>query len=326
MHMDYNFVVFGYDNGFYRTVLSDIMGLNSVIYRDLWGTKNKIAAMIYKLYFTPRLPNRHFPFKNLLYHAACDFHFADNRPICFLSFGRNFHDRTYPFLSYLKQHYPNAKFALYYEDLVETHRHDIGWVKQNFDLVLSYDYNDAKRYDILYYPTPYSAIPVESVTNPDNDVYFLGKGKNRLTEIIDAYERFTQNGLKCDFNLVGVPDKQQVYKNDIHYIKSMSYQENLFRASQSKCLLEILQKNARGYTFRMWEAILLGKKIITNNPIVRYSPFFDERYISIFTDTKKLDTDFVRANPDLKIDYHYIDQLSPRHLLEFITARLNETV
>lgn len=121
MHMDYNFVVFGYDSGFYRTVLSDIMGLNSVIYRDLWGTKNKIAAMIYKLYFTPRLPNRHFPFKNLLYHAACDFHFADNRPICFLSFGRNFHDRTYPFLSYLKQHYPNAKFALYYEDLVETH-------------------------------------------------------------------------------------------------------------------------------------------------------------------------------------------------------------
>lgn len=57
MHMDYNFVVFGYDSGFYRTVLSDIMGLNSVIYRDLWGTKNKIAAMIYKLYFTPRLPN-----------------------------------------------------------------------------------------------------------------------------------------------------------------------------------------------------------------------------------------------------------------------------
>ena len=46
MHMDYNFVVFGYDSGFYRTVLSDIMGLNSVIYRDLWGTKNKIAAMI----------------------------------------------------------------------------------------------------------------------------------------------------------------------------------------------------------------------------------------------------------------------------------------
>lgn len=41
---------------------------------------------------------------------------------------------------------------------------------------------------------------------------------------------------------------------------------------------------------------------------------------------KKLDTDFIRANPDLKIDYHYIDQLSPRHLLEFITARLNETV
>lgn len=70
----------------------------------------------------------------------------------------------------------------------------------------------------------------------------------------------------------------------------------------------------------------IGEKIMTNNPTVRYSPFYDERYVSIFTDTKKLDTDFIRANPDLKIDYHYIDQLSPRHLLEFITARLNETV
>jgi hypothetical protein len=125
---------------------------------------------------------------------------------------------------------------------------------------------------------------------------------------------------------VGVPGKQQVYKDDIHYIKSMPYRENLSRASRSKCLLEILQKNAKGYTPRMWEAILLGKKIMTNNPTVRYSPFYDERYVSIFTDTKKLDTDFIRANPDLKIDYHYIDQLSPRHLLEFITARLNETV
>ena len=50
------------------------------------------------------------------------------------------------------------------------------------------------------------------------------------------------------------------------------------------------------------------------------------RKICLDIHRKKLDTDFIRANPDLKIDYHYIDQLSPRHLLEFITARLNETV
>lgn len=118
------------------------------------------------------------------------------------------------------------------------------------------------------------------------DLYFLGATKNRFTEIIEAYESCTQNGLKCDFNLVGVPGKQQVYKDDIHYIKSMPYRENLSRASRSKCLLEILQKNAKGYTPRMWEAILLGKKIMTNNPTVRYSPFYDERYVSIFTDTK----------------------------------------
>lgn len=138
----------------------------------------------------------------------------------------------------------------------------------------------------MYYPTPYSSIPVETGIGTEKDLYFLGATKNRFTEIIEAYESCTQNGLKCDFNLVGVPGKQQVYKDDIHYIKSMPYRENLSRASRSKCLLEILQKNAKGYTPRMWEAILLGKKIMTNNPTVRYSPFYDERYVSIFTDTK----------------------------------------
>ena len=105
--MDYNFVIFGSDGGFYKTAYSDIMELNSVIYREsLWGVNNKITALIYKLYHTSRLPNRHLPFKNLLYRAISDFHFSDNRPVCFLSFGRNIHEKTYPFLFYLKRNYP----------------------------------------------------------------------------------------------------------------------------------------------------------------------------------------------------------------------------
>lgn len=69
--MDYNFVIFGSDGGFYKTAYSDIMELNSVIYREsLWGVNNKITALIYKLYHTSRLPNRHLPFKNLLYRAT----------------------------------------------------------------------------------------------------------------------------------------------------------------------------------------------------------------------------------------------------------------
>ena len=174
--MDYNFVIFGSDGGFYKTAYSDIMELNSVIYREsLWGVNNKITALIYKLYHTSRLPNRHLPFKNLLYRAISDFHFSDNRPVCFLSFGRNIHEKTYPFLFYLKRNYPDAKFAIYYQDLIATHPHtDINWIKQHFDLVLSYDYNDAERYGILYYPTPYSSIPVETGIGTEKDLYFLG--------------------------------------------------------------------------------------------------------------------------------------------------------
>lgn len=89
--------------------------------------------------------------------------------------------KTYPFLFYLKRNYPDAKFAIYYQDLIATHPHtDINWIKQHFDLVLSYDYNDAERYGILYYPTPYSSIPVETGIGTEKDLYFLGATKIAL--------------------------------------------------------------------------------------------------------------------------------------------------
>ena len=86
------------------------------------------------------------------------------------------------------------------------------------------------------------------------------KAKNRLPEIISAYERLCSFGLKCDFHLVGVEEKNQVHKDNICYISGMDYQTNLQHILHTKCLLEVMQQNGTGYTQRMCEAVALDKK------------------------------------------------------------------
>ena len=48
---------------------------------------------------------------------------------------------------------------------------------------------------------------------------------------------------------------------------------NLAYAAKSKCILEIMQENADGYTPRLWEAIMLNKHLLTNNSAIKYGEY-----------------------------------------------------
>jgi len=158
---------------------------------------------------------------------------------------------------------------------------------------------------------------------PDSDVYFLGKAKNRLSEIIGAYKRLRSFGLKCDFHLVGVEKEQQVYKDDIQYISSIDYQTNLQHILHTKCLLEVMQQDGAGYTQRMCEAVALDKKIITNNSMIDKAPFFNDKFILQYSNPSEITRDFCIGLKDKEnVDYNYKENFSPKELLEFISQRL----
>ncbi len=68
----------------------------------------------------------------------------------------------------------------------------------------------------------------------------------------------------------------------INYIDKMEYKEYLQRLDKSKCLLDVLQGESRGFTLRV-EALVYGKKLITTNSEILNAPFYDARqflYIS----------------------------------------------
>ena len=236
---------------------------------------------------------------------------------------------NYDFFSWLKRNYPNAQYVLFLCDLFNTvtnseEQLNLDTIKQDFNLILSFDQNDCQRYGFTYHPlvfSPYRGI-IEDM--PMYDIYFLGQPKNRFKEIISCLERFWEYGLKTDICLVGVKPEEQVYKDKIQYSdRFLPYEENLQRTLHAKCELEIMQKGGTGYTQRMCEVIALDKKIVTNNPLIHEAPFYNPNYIFQIRGAEDITEELCKKiKSEVIVDYHYKDKLSPIELLNFINARL----
>lgn len=321
----YNFVIFASPTDFYRISYNDVFNMDNVRYMEdrLWDD-NKWLTNLYRLHVTPKINNFvDLPFKRLWNPLYFRFDFDNNNPLCFIFFGRRLNLEKYGFIRFLKNKYSDAKYVCFFQDLIEQHEDvDIYKLKDVFDVVITYDYNESKKYGIVHHDTVYSYYPLKGRTNlKPSDVYFLGKAKGRLPQILNVYEKLRTENINCEFYISQVSEKDQIYPNEIHYISNMSYSENLHHVNATKCLLDIMQSGAIGYTFRIWEAITYNKKILTNNNEIKEAPFYHKDYISIYNSYSEIDTSFLKMDND-DIDYHYKDNLSPKRFLEFIETYL----
>ena len=187
-----------------------------------------------------------------------------------------------------------------------------------FDLVLSYDKNDSETYGLLYYPTPYSSINIKEDPNYFSDVYFLGKAKNRLHEILNVYDQLEAKGLRCRFFITGLSKDISLNKKGIKIIESMTYKENLIYVRNSKCLLEIMQHGAVGITPRTWEAIMYNKHLITNNSFLKGTNYYNQSSVTILGEQL-----LSNISADNIISANFSEEtrqaLSPVNLLSFIS-------
>ena len=322
----FNYVVFGYANDFYTIPYDDVNHLDCARYLcKPIDSDNRLLTFLYKVHFSGLL-NRKFemPFKSIWNPLMFRNTFKDGRPICFVFFIRRCYLLKYGLMEHLKKLYPDAKFVCHYQDLV-AHCNDVKVedIKAKFDLVLSFDQQDAKEYGLEYYPLVYSDYKVpENPAIKKSDIYFVGKAKDRLDDIIGAFERLSEAGLKCDFHITGVPEDKRRLQDKIRYCDKMPYIENLQRIKATDCLLEVMQKGGHGYTLRACEAIMFDRKLITNNPEVKTAPFYSAEAISVFDSAEDMDIEFVKAAAPF--DYNYKDRLSPAHMLQYCGKRLTE--
>lgn len=321
--MKYNYVILGSEADFYMASYADLFNCSYAKY--LWrriDTDSPIITSLYRVHMSP-ITNKfiELPMKSIWNRWIFREKFNNDNPICFIFFAGRNKEINNGAIYYLRSKYKNCKMVLFYQDLVKKSAlPQIEKIRNQFDLILSFDQLDVKKYNLLYYPLVYSKTDIKKSDIPKSDIYFVGKAKDRLEDIREVYSRLKDSGLKCDFHITGV-SPEDVREDGIVYNMPVSYEENLQRIKASKCMLEIMQKGGHGYTLRYCEAIMYDKKIITNNPEIKEAPFYSEQRIQVFENPHEITSDFVLEGEG-KVDYGYKDKLSPKRLLDFLDNKL----
>ncbi len=322
--LKYNYVIFG-STGYYLAGYNDIIGHPNVyyiqeFYQGFGGLFNRI---IVKLFYSEKVNKIvKTPFAFYVFPRIFRDNFREKRPLCFVFFEHWHRLINSTYISYIRRNYPNAKIIIYLQDLVDKSKGiDIEYLKNKMDLIITYDKGESLRYKIDYYPTPMSYVRLENTNHLSNsDFYFCGKPKERYKIIKNLYILLTEKGYICDFIIIGNVDNEDKIEGMRYQTSPFDYFENLAHVSKTKCVVEVMQEGASGYTPRLWESILNDKHLLTNNVEVLKYDNYDCRKIHLLNDdTLK---DLVWVNAHIAYDKNVKEALSPLHFLEYVEKRI----
>lgn len=197
--------------------------------------------------------------------------------------------------------------------------------------ILSFDKNDCDKYGFSYLnECYYSDTNIPKKTKVEYDAYIVARVKPGRVEIINRlYELFQKHGVTSRIDFVAVPQlDKDFYANPgqlnpgIKVLKEHTkYEVAVKRAEKANCIIEIGQSGVNAPTFRYFEAVTMGKKLLTNIPYIKKLNFYNEKYMKI-TDFNEDSIDFEWIKKREKIKYNYKNDFSPIKMLDIIRKTL----
>lgn len=197
--------------------------------------------------------------------------------------------------------------------------------KVKFDLVLTFDPDDAQKYGFKYCNTLYSKVSDNINTKIKYDLCYIGNIKERFEKIRQLLNNSKKNNVHFFLKLAGCSKKEkQNLPSKAILKKIMKYEEILRLTQESNCIFDMTQNGQKGVTFRYYEAIVYNKKLLTNNRAITEMPYYDERYIKFYDNIDDIDWEWVKKQE--KIDYGYKGEFSPLNLIEEIKRMFDSSV
>ncbi|QTE72670.1 DUF616 domain-containing protein [Clostridiales bacterium FE2011] len=294
--------VISFREPYYHTMFSDCLRDGSIQYMPLQrrsfimlllriGTHQKLPPIIRKLFLSAFSC---ITMKKLENEVRKMDH--PELPLCFMLSRRYIAPLRYNLYQKIRRCFPDSSVILYLTDLLclEDDREEIPHSGKFADLICSFDQNDASRYNLFFHNVPMSNLTVlsEDIT-PTVDICFVGKGKNRQQKMLELCHYLTARGLKCAVWLTDVPEEEQVKDPSIHYCGWMSYEDYLKKEASSRIILEIVQDRSSGNTLRVNEAIMMGRKLLSDNPALLSNPAYDSRNMMVFEKPEDISDEFL---------------------------------
>ena len=228
-------------------------------------------------------------------------------------------------IKFIKSQYPESRWITVMSDMCEgdfgrfaTRGNDyLDRLKETFELVITYHSGDANKYGLTHLEQTY---PLSKMQGQEQyDVLFVGKAKNRLDFLHEAFFLMTQNGISCKFWISDVEPELQLDVEGIIYNRFMSYSDYLLEVSKSKIIFEICQMGNES-TYRYDEAIVNNKRLISNDPSILKRKYFNKEYMLYISSVKDIDIEWIKK--DINVEYNYSDDYSPNVFLQFIEKNL----
>ena len=318
----YDLIILGYVSD-YLPIFKELEDQQNVhLISPLWSNPRELLHFLFQidLAYKKEKPNLNYPNQSL----GKTIFFPEN-PTCYVFFRDWYPLFASGYIQRCKKRQPRTKFCWFFSDLVASYPGiNIERMRSEFDLILSFDPEDAKQYDFVYCPLSYSPLPEAKEWQKQrmcSDVFFMGTAKQRLDLVFAVYERLRNGGVNCDFHIVGASLQDQRYVDEIHYSNFIPYHNYLQNALASRCILEILQDSAHhGFTARTGEALVYGRKLLSNNTSLTAASFYDPRQMSVFSNPEKIDLDFIKNDWQPR---SVPSPFSPIHTLKLIEKHLN---
>lgn len=145
--------------------------------------------------------------------------------------------------------------------------------------IFSYSVTDSKMLGINYQHTFYTDNIKTTVKEPEYDVVFVGRTKNRMELLNRIYNYCNDNCLKLFWHVYDTEERPFPTSDNL-----INYIDYLEIVNKSKVILDIVEKNYDGLSLRAMESLFFDKKLITTNEAIINYDFYRKENIFILND------------------------------------------
>lgn len=228
-------------------------------------------------------------------------------------------------LELLRNAYKNAEFVLYLWDSVVNipdGEKKIGF----YDKVLTFDPNDAEKYNIPFLPIPYGKEYAENKQIDDYkyDVAFIGTAHTVRPRVVKLIKKQCEEmGRKCYtyfysphilvyfLNKLTNKDYKYISRKEVNF-KGLTSKEVCEIYASSRCVLDIEHPRQKGTTTRPVEMLPMKKKIITTNTYVKDFDFYSENNFLIIDRNNPVIKEEFFETPYMESSNEVVEKYSPK--------------
>ena len=240
----------------------------------------KMINRIFQFHFSLKINNKiKLPGKSIWYKKICSRLNISNNAILFF-YDWNMLSGDLKFLEFLKKSYPKTRLVYIFTNLVDksgAFKYSyLNKLKKSYDYVVAFDEKDSAKYGFYYHPLIFNINVESQYENDTYDLCFCGKAKtsSRLNQIHEVYKKAKEEGLNTWFLIHGVDECNQLSESDIIYNSKIHFKDYLNIINKSRCVVDITQDNSSALPLNIVAALVMNKKLITNNKVIENYSFY----------------------------------------------------